>query len=152
MININDVVPWRYLHTSSHGLWTWTTDAFLAVVCKYDGSFAWEVSTGDTVIGAGTATNFAEAESFTLEVIGKAYAGEHQYMRYVHDAAAHYTLADGQRRNLASLAGSPVRVTLKDDSVVEGRLQVGEWAIHIELPGEDLDIQPEYVTHIAPLR
>jgi len=151
MVNINDVVPWRYLQTTTHGLWTWTTPAFLATVCKHDGTYAWEVCTESTVIGTGNADGFPDAESRALEVIGKAYNDAPQYMRYVRDAAAHYTLADGQRRSLAALAGTPVRVTLRDDTVVEGRLHVGEWAIHVELPGEDLDIQPEYVTSVTPL-
>lgn len=151
MLHINDVVPWRYLHTTGHGLWTWDTPAFLAVVCKYDGAYAWEVSAAGTVIGAGTATDFPDAESHALEVIGKAYAGEQEYVRYARDAAAHYTLADGQRRNLSPLAGRPVRVTLHDGSSIEGRLHVGEWAIHIEQTDADLDVRPEYVTNIAPI-
>jgi len=148
---ISSTVPWRFRQGDGRQLWSWQTSTFTAVIVRAGSVWLWEVSVQETtVLGAGTATDFDDAEFRALETIGKAFHKQFTYARLTERAAAHYTFADGVRRDLSSLDGVHVIVRLDDWRVVSGLLGIRDWWLHVSMGDRVVDVHPAHVVSVEP--
>lgn len=142
-------VPWRFRGDGSQSLWSWQTDAFLAVVLLSHGQWMWEVSVNETVVlASGRCTGFDDGEFHVLETVGKAFPPHAGFAHLTDEAAAHYVFADGKRYNLADLDGRTVVVTITNGQQASGVLGIRDWWLHLTMGDRSVDVNPAHVVRI----
>jgi hypothetical protein len=166
-------VPWTFTDEPGVLLWTWVADHFVARVVGTEvaneddplgrriiRSYAWEVSdlirTNQGVprlLVEGRATSFDEAETWVREHVGKLYDSRLGYRRFSGTLAYTFTLASGERVDVAEYVGTKCAVTvLMPDGgtrTVTGDLDVQHYKWRLATAEQMLEITPEHVVRIS---
>lgn len=146
---LRDTVPWRFRGDGTQSLWSWQTEAFLAVIVLSGGKWMWEVSVNNTVVlASGECQGFDDGEMSVLETIGKAFPPHAGFAHLTDHAAAHYTFADGKRYDLTDFDGRLVIVTITTGQQVRGVLGIRDWWLHLTAGERTVDIHPLHVVKI----
>lgn len=154
-------IPWRFVDTDLMKMWLWETEHFEAKVAAEGTLFVWEV--GDLIVSnqglprflaEGRTGDFASAERECRELIGKSYSPRLGYARYAGHLATTFTLASGERRDLAPFHGQRAVVTVQlptgDTQGFVGQVQISHYELILTPDaGTTVRIQPPHIVQIV---
>ncbi len=167
-------IPWTYSDSPGVLMWTWVTDHFVAtirgaqVAVELDEStgaervvrsYSWELSDLmrrqqglPRLLIEGACADFAEAEQFVREHVGKAYDPRLGYATYAGPLATTFTIADGRRIDVGDLIGVPCTVTVLvaggARESVAGDLSVHHYRWRLRSGDDIFEITPEHVVEV----
>lgn len=156
-------VPWDFTSNGEELLqYVWRSDRVgdpaaefqAAIVCD-GGRWSWDVVADPegtpVTIASGVGPTLAYCEELVLEAVGKAFPVPAAHRGLATPASKRYTLASGQRIDLARGEGHQAVATLTDGTVWQGRLRVGGWLIELEEDdGSLVRLNPSQVLDIRP--
>jgi hypothetical protein len=168
-----EAVPWTFTDAPGVLLWTWVAEHFVARITGTEvhndddpggrriiRAYAWDVS--DLIrtnqglprlLVDGTAESFDVAETLVREHVGKLYDPRLGYRKFAGSLAFTFTLATGERLDIAEYVGTTCAVTVlmpdRSERTVSGDLDVSNYRWRLTTTEQVLEITPEHVLRIS---
>ena len=114
----NKSIPWKFIEADGYSSWLWLTPHFEATIWSDGHKYIYSVL--DTSRGKqypvldGFGVSFAEATSFILEFVGKAYPLKFGYRAYAGSHATTFRINTAELIDFGPLEGTRVSVEVKD--------------------------------------